>query len=383
MPSTTVTTTRPESLTIEYETFGSPDDPALLLVMGFLAQLTAWDDGFCERLAAAGRYVIRYDNRDCGLSGKLDGVAADPQAVLMAALAGQPLPEVPYTLSDLANDAVGLLDALSVPAAHVVGASMGGMIAQTIAIEHPDRVLSLTSIMSSPGDPMVGKPTPEALAVLLAVPPTTRDAYVDQAAKTMVWASKRYGDAEQVRARFGRSFDRSFYPEGGTRQLAAIYASGDRSSRLAGLDVPTLVIHGRDDTLITPEGGEATAASVPGAHLLLVSDMGHDLPAPLWPLIVAAIVNCRARRGGPMTHGGPLSGYKVIELAGIGPAPFAAMLLADMGAEVIRVERSQLVGTRPVGPRPDAARATQHRRSTSSTPRGSPRCSTSRHRPTP
>lgn len=291
MTSTTVTTTRPESLAIEYETFGSRSDPPVLLVMGLLAQLTAWDDGFCEQLAAAGRYVIRFDNRDCGLSGKLDGVAADPQAVMTASLAGRPLPEVPYTLSDLANDAVGLLDALSIAAAHVVGASMGGMVAQTIAIEHPERVLSLTSIMSSPGDPLVGKPTAEALAVLLAVPPTTREAYVEQAAKTLVWASQRYGDVDEIRERFGRSFDRSFYPEGGPRQLAAIYASGDRSARLAALDVPALVIHGRDDTLITPEGGEVTAASIPGAHLLLMSDMGHDLPAPLWPLIVAAIVN--------------------------------------------------------------------------------------------
>jgi pimeloyl-ACP methyl ester carboxylesterase len=290
MAAVTVKTTRPDTITIEYETFGSPDDPADLLVMGFVAQLTAWDTGFCEQLAAAGRYVIRFDNRDCGLSTKLDGQAADFVAALAATTSGRPAPEVPYTLSDMANDAVGLLDALGVAAAHVIGASMGGMIAQTIALEHPGRVLSLTSIMSSPGDPRVGKPTPEALAVLLATPPTERSAYIDQAAKTLVWGSRRYADEAAIRERFAASFDRSFYPEGGPRQLAAIYASGDRTERLAAIGAPTLVIHGRDDTLITPEGGEVTAAAIPGAHLLLLADMGHDLPEPLWPIIIGAVV---------------------------------------------------------------------------------------------
>ena len=190
----------------------------------------------------------------------------------------------------MANDCVGLLDALDIDAAHVVGASMGGMIAQTMAIEHPERVRSLTSIMSSPGDPRTGKPEPEALEVLLTVPPTEREAYVDAAARTAVWASKRYVDVERIRRRAAESFDRSFYPEGGPRQLAAIYASGDRTAALQRLDVPTLVIHGRDDTLITPDGGTATAEAIPGAHLLLVADMGHDLPPPLWPLIVSAIL---------------------------------------------------------------------------------------------
>ena len=291
MPQATVSTTSPAKLDLEYETFGSPDDPALLLVMGFVAQLTAWDDGFCQRLADGGRYVVRFDNRDCGLSTKLDGQAVDVQAVLAASLAGSTLPPVPYTLSDMANDAVGLLDVLGVPRAHVAGASMGGMIAQTLAIEHPDRVLSLTSMMSSPGDPRTGKPTPEALEVLLAAPPADREAYIDQAAKTVVWASRRYGDVATIREKFAASFDRNFYPEGGPRQLAAIYASGDRSDRLASLDLPALVIHGRDDTLIAPSGGEATAAAIPTAHLLLLADMGHDLPPPLWPLITAAILN--------------------------------------------------------------------------------------------
>jgi pimeloyl-ACP methyl ester carboxylesterase len=290
VPRTTVKSTRPDLLDIEYETFGSPADPAVLLIAGFVVQLTSWDTGFCELLAASGRYVVRFDNRDCGLSTKLDGVVADWQGALQATLSGEPMPTLPYTLSDMANDCVGLLDALEVDAAHLVGASMGGMIAQTVAIEHPERVRSLTSIMSSPGDPRAGKPEPEALEVLLTVPPREREAYVDAAARTAVWASKRYVDVERIRHRAGASFDRSFCPEGGPRQLAAIYASGDRTAALQRLDVPTLVIHGRDDTLITPSGGTATADAIPGANLLMVGDMGHDLPPPLWPLIVGAII---------------------------------------------------------------------------------------------
>ncbi len=217
MPRTIVESTRPDVVEIEYETFGSPADPAVLLIAGFVVQLTSWDTEFCELLAAGGRYVIRFDNRDCGLSTKLDGVAADWHGALNATLTGSPMPDVPYTLSDMTNDGVGLLDALDIDAAHVVGASMGGMIAQTMAIEHPGRVLSLTSIMSSTGDPRTGKPEAEALSVLLTVPPTERTAYIDAAARTAVWASKRYVDIERIRRRAAESFDRSFYPEGGPR----------------------------------------------------------------------------------------------------------------------------------------------------------------------
>ena len=289
MPSIKVATTRPDTMEIEYETFGSPDDPALMLVAGFAVQLTSWETEFCELLAASGRYVIRFDNRDCGLSTKLDGAEASPQATLAALLSGTELPDVPYTLSDMGNDGIGLLDALGIAQAHLAGASMGGMIAQTMAIEHPDRILSLTSIMSSPGDPLVGKPSPEALEVLLATPPTERVAFQEASALCIVWASKRYGDADVLRQRAGEAFDRSFYPEGLPRQLSAIYATGDRTERLASLSVPTLVIHGRDDTLIGVDGGTATADAVPGAHLLLLADMGHDLPRPLWPVIVGAM----------------------------------------------------------------------------------------------
>ena len=291
MPRATVATTNPSQVELEYDTFGSPDDVALLLVMGFTAQMTAWDDELCQQLADGGRYVIRFDNRDCGLSTHLDGQRVNAGAVLQAALSGQEIPPVPYTLSDMANDAVGLLDELGIDRAHIVGASMGGMIVQTIAIEHPARVLSLTSIMSSPGDPRVGKPTDEAREVLLSPPPTEREAYIANAERQAVYASKRYFDPARAREKAALAYDRAFYPEGATRQLAAIYASGDRSEGLAALDVPTLVIHGRDDTLITPEGGERTAELIPGARLMLVEDMGHDWPRELWPTLVPAILD--------------------------------------------------------------------------------------------
>jgi pimeloyl-ACP methyl ester carboxylesterase len=290
MPNITVKSTRPDLVDIEYETFGSPSDPAVLLIAGFVVQLTSWDTQFCELLAAGGRHVIRFDNRDCGRSTKLDGVAAHTQAALEARLTGAPMPAVAYTLSDMGNDCVGLLDALDIEAAHLVGASMGGMIAQTVAIEHPRRVRSLTTMMSSPGDPRTGQPEPEALEVLMTVPPTERDAYLDAAARTAVWASKRYVDVDRIRRRAGEAFDRSFYPQGGPRQLAAIYASGDRTAALQRLDIPALVIHGRDDTLITLGGATATADAIPGANLLLVGDMGHDLPPALWPLLVGAVL---------------------------------------------------------------------------------------------
>ena len=280
---------------LEYDTIGSPSDPPILLVMGFTAQLTTWDEGFCQMLADRGRFVIRFDNRDCGLSTKLDGVQVDTGPVIAAAIADTVMPPVPYTLSDMAADAIGLLDHLGIERAHIVGASMGGMIAQVIATEHPSRVLTLVSIMSQPGEFDVGQPTPEAAAALLEPPPTERDAYLDASARWQTWASKKYRDPERARRNAARDYDRSFYPEGASRQLAAIYASGRRGHHLEQLDVPTLVIHGRDDTLIDPSGGLRTAELVPGAHLLLVADMGHDMPEPLWPLLVDAIIGHTSR----------------------------------------------------------------------------------------
>ncbi len=280
----------PTGVELEYDTFGSSSHPALLLVMGFTAQMIAWDERFCGLLADRGRYVIRFDNRDCGLSTKFDGQHVNPIAVMGAALAGAELPPVPYSLSEMAADGIGLLDHLGIERAHVVGASMGGMIVQTMAIEHPDRLLSVTSIMSTVGDTEYGAPTPEAIQVLLTPPPPTRDGVIARSADFRVWASNRYFDAELTAQMAARSYDRSFYPEGATRQLAAIYASGDRTDRLCDVAVPMLVIHGLDDTLISPSGGRRTAELVPGAHLLELADMGHDLPGPLWPLITGAII---------------------------------------------------------------------------------------------
>ncbi len=280
----------PHGIELEYDTFGAPDDPTLLLIMGFTAQMTAWHDDYCKALADGGRHVVRFDNRDCGLSTQLDEHRVDVAAVMAAALGGQPLPQVPYTLSDMADDAVGLLDHLGVESAHVMGASMGGMIAQTMAIEHPSRCRTLVSVMSNTGEPEYGRPTPEAAASLLAPPPTDREAYIEASSRWLVWQSKRYGDAADNRAKAASSFDRAFRPHGAPRQLAAIYASGSRAAGLQALQIPTLVIHGRDDTLITPSGGERTAELVPTAHFVLLADMGHDMPEASWPLLTAAVL---------------------------------------------------------------------------------------------
>jgi pimeloyl-ACP methyl ester carboxylesterase len=274
---------------LEYQTTGDPSDPALLVVAGYTSQMVSWRQGYIDRIAAQGLFVIQFDNRDVGLSSKLDGQRVSPAAVLEASLAGDPLPAVPYTLSDMAADGVGLLDHLAIHRAHIVGNSMGGMIVQTMAIEHPTRIASVTSVMSSTGDPRVGAPTPEARVALLAPSPPDRAEYIAASLDSRVWASKRYYDPEFLQELAAEQYDRCFYPEGATRQLAAIYATGDRSIGLAQLDVPMLVIHGRDDTLITPSGGERTAELVPGARYLLLSDMGHDMPRQLWPVLAEAI----------------------------------------------------------------------------------------------
>jgi len=285
--------TTPEGITLEYDTFGSASDPALLLVMGFGAQMIAWPRALCERLAAAGRFVIRFDNRDCGLSSKLDGQAADVSAILAAASAGEldrARALAPYTLGAMAADGFALLTALGVERAHLVGSSMGGMIAQTMAIEEPARVLSLTSMMSTTGEPEYGRSTPEASTALLTPAPADREGYIDAAERSVIWRSKRYPELARARELAAQSYDRCHQPEGVARQLAAMLASGPRADGLRRLRVPTLVIHGLDDTLIAPSGGERTAALVPGAQLLLLEDMGHDRPVALWPAICDAIL---------------------------------------------------------------------------------------------
>jgi pimeloyl-ACP methyl ester carboxylesterase len=284
-----MTTASVNGIEIFYEERGAPHDPAILLIMGLGAQMTVWPGEFIDDLVSRGNRVVWFDNRDVGLSTKFHDVCPNADDQIAALFFGGEV-NPPYGLADMASDAVGLLDHLGIEAAHIVGASMGGMIVQTMAIEHPDRLLSLTSIMSTVGDQAYGAPTAEAIQVLLTPPMPTREGAIARSADFKVWASRRYFDAGLTAEMAGRSFDRSFYPEGALRQLAAIYASGDRSERLADVAAPTLVIHGLDDTLITPSGGRRTAELVPGAHLLELADMGHDLPGPLWPLITGAIV---------------------------------------------------------------------------------------------
>jgi pimeloyl-ACP methyl ester carboxylesterase len=279
----------PTGIELEYITTGDPDNPPLLVVNGYTSQLISWQRGYVEQLVSQGLFVIQFDNRDVGLSSKLDGQRVSPGAILSASLHGESIPPVPYTLSDMAADGIGLLDHLDIDRAHIVGNSMGGMIVQTMAIEHPERIASVTSVMSSPGDPRVGRPTPEARDALLAPPPPGRDDYIAASLNSRVWASRKHYDPDWLLENAAAQYDRCFYPEGATRQLAAIYASGDRSAGLSTLEVPMLVIHGRDDTLITPEGGERTAELVPGSRYLLLSDMGHDHPEPLWPVLAEAI----------------------------------------------------------------------------------------------
>ncbi|MEV4066947.1 alpha/beta fold hydrolase [Nonomuraea dietziae] len=272
---------------IAYDSFGTPGDRPLLLIMGLGSQLVHWDEEFCELLAARGHHVVRYDNRDVGLSTHLTE-AGVPELVPGAA--------APYLLSDMADDAAGLMDVLGWPAAHVLGVSMGGMIAQALAIGHPDRVLSLTSIMSTPG-PDVGPPTPEAMAALFSPPAPDRQTAVERALE--VWAvigSPGYEmDRERIAKVAGLAYDRAYDPAGTARQLAAILASGDRTEGLGGLTMPALVIHGEADPLVQIAGGRATAAAIPGATLLTYPGMGHDLPRPLWEEIMDAVTAVQGR----------------------------------------------------------------------------------------
>ena len=274
-----------------HDTFGDRTAPPLLLVMGLAAQMIAWDDTFCEQLAARGYFVIRFDNRDIGLSTKFPQHGTpDLMALLGQALMGKPV-TASYTLRDMAADAVGLLDALGIQRAHVVGASMGGAIGQEMAIHFPDRLLTLTSIMSSTGDPSLPQATPEATAVLLSPPPKDRESYFEAYKRT--WSVLRGPgfplDEAKDLERAARAWERGLNPPGVARQLAAILASGNRTAALAAVRVPTLVIHGDADPLVRHEGGVATAKAIPGARLLTIRGMGHALPISMWPQLIDAI----------------------------------------------------------------------------------------------
>jgi pimeloyl-ACP methyl ester carboxylesterase len=272
---------------IAYETFGYRDDPPVLLVMGFATQMLGWPDEFCSDLAARGHFVIRFDNRDVGLSTHLHGA---PSPDVLAALGGD-FASAAYTLSHMAADAVGLLDALRIDAAHLVGVSMGGMIAQTVAIEDPDRVLSLTSMSSTTGDPTVGAPSQAAMATLMAPPAVDRQSAIERnlAAYRVIGSPAFAFDEHGLRDRATRAFDRSFDPVGATRQLVGVLASGDRTTRLQQVEVPALVIHGAADPLIDVSGGRATAAAIPGCELVEIEGMGHDLPRELWARFIDLI----------------------------------------------------------------------------------------------
>jgi pimeloyl-ACP methyl ester carboxylesterase len=282
---------------LEYETFGSARKPAIVLIMGLGAQMILWDEEFCEALAQRGHRVIRFDNRDVGLSTKLEDAGVPDVAAALAAVAqGGPL-SAAYTLHEMADDTAGLLEALGIDAAHVVGASMGGMIAQTLAIRHPQRIRTLTSIMSTTGNPALPPAAPAAMRVLMTPAPTQRAAYIEH----HVEVSKVIGspgfpfDAEAVRARAARVFDRGVFPAGIARQLVAILASGNRKAALASVRAPTLVIHGTADPLVPIAGGRDTAEAVPGAELFEIEGMGHDLPREVWPRLVDAIAKHAGR----------------------------------------------------------------------------------------
>ena len=276
---------------LAYDTFGNPSAPPVLLVMGLGAQMIRWHEEFCKPLAAKGYWVIRFDNRDVGNSTKFDEAGVPNVLALMQAAQTGGTIAAPYTLSDMAGDAVGLLDALEIEKAHIVGASLGGMIVQTMAIEYPARIRTLTSIMSTTGEPSVSTPKPEALAVLMSVPPSDREACIEDAVKMQrILRGWKYPlDEAFVRQEAARAFDRCFHPEGTTRQLAAILASGSRREKLKSLKVPTLVIHGDADPLVPIEGGKDTAAAIPGAKLLIIEGMGHDIPVEVVPQIIQAI----------------------------------------------------------------------------------------------
>ncbi len=279
-------------ITIEYEDFGAKNAPPLLLIMGLGAQLTLWPIELVEALVARGYRVIRYDNRDVGLSTKFEAAGAADMAALMMAMMMGKKPSVPYTLDDMSADAVGLLDALGIPAAHIVGASMGGMIAQNVAADYPGHALSLTSIMSTTGNPTIPPAKPDAMAVLTNRPATTDpDALVAFSVNAArVIGSPAYpADDARLKARVRADLARSFSPTGIGRQMGAIIASGDRRAKLANITAPTLVIHGEADPLVPIEGGKDTAANIKGAQLLTIPGMGHDLPVELVETIADAI----------------------------------------------------------------------------------------------
>jgi pimeloyl-ACP methyl ester carboxylesterase len=274
-----------------YQEMGDPDGEPLLLIMGLATQMIAWDEEFCGMLVDRGFRVVRFDNRDIGRSSRIGSGVPNPLEMLIGR--GPPA----YRLRDMAADTRGLMDHLGIDSAHVVGASMGGMIAQCVAIGHPGRVRSLCSIMSTTGSRRVGRPSYRAFGLLLGKPPRQREAAIERVVKTFkTIGSPGYPfEEERIRELAGRSFDRGHSQAGIARQLHAITASGDRTPRLRQLDVPAVVIHGKSDVLVNPSGGRATAEAIPNARLKMVDGMGHDLPRALWPTFIEEIATNAAR----------------------------------------------------------------------------------------
>jgi pimeloyl-ACP methyl ester carboxylesterase len=287
-------------VTLCYETFGEESDPTALLIMGLGTQMIAWHEDFCRRLAEHGLHVVRFDNRDIGRSTHLAG--APPTLAQMLRRSRR---AAHYTLADMAGDAAGLLRARELGAAHVIGASMGGMIAQTLAARHPGQVRSLTSIMSSTGSRRSGQPALRTYPIFLRRVPLGREAYIARMQRTFAAIGSRRlpRDEPDIRAMAAASYDRDHDQRGALRQLAAILASGDRTAELRRIAAPTLVIHGSADPLVSVSGGRATARAIPGAQLMIVKDMGHDLPRVLWPTLIDAIARHAVRAGGaPQRH---------------------------------------------------------------------------------
>ena len=291
--------TRVGEVELAYQLIGEPTGEPTLMIMGLGAQMIYWPDGLCAKLAGEGLRLVRFDNRDAGRSSQIEAPGAPS---LMAAFGGA-RQGIPYDLDAMAGDTVGLMDALEIEAAHLVGASLGGKIAQTVAAGHPERVRSLASIMSTTGDGAVGQPHPEVVPSLLTPFPRDRDGYMDAfvAARGMIGSRGFPVDVDVTRDLAGRAFGRGFHPEGTARQFLAILASGDRTAQLAAIRAPTIVIHGSEDPLIDVSGGRATAAAIPGAELMVIEGMGHDMPRGAWPQIIDAIVENTRRAGDTKT----------------------------------------------------------------------------------
>jgi pimeloyl-ACP methyl ester carboxylesterase len=285
----------PNGIEIAYDTCGDPADPTVLLIMGLGGPLNWWDADLCAMIADRGFHVVRYDNRDVGRSTSLRELGGTRAGVVRAYFRRRTIP--PYTMSDLASDAAGLLDQLGVERAHVTGVSMGGMIAQTLAVERPDRVRSLVSIMSSPGGRLVGWQDPRLFPLLLRRSELTREAVIARSVRT--WAtigSPAYPTpADETRARAAETFERGVNPSGVVRQMLAVLTQPNRVEALRAIKVPTLVVHGLSDRLVHVSGGRATTGAIPGAELMLIPGMGHDLPRELWPVFVDGIVRTAAR----------------------------------------------------------------------------------------